>query len=326
MRRGSLRFGRAAVGAVAITMGMTGVARAANVDVVNDTWIDADRTAPASPVSSEYGVDSDNDGNIESAWYSANPTGTTTTSGHLTKAVPSGSVSWTTYFTPESTPITLANAGDNLKVTWVFTPTVAAQQTNTNQNFRLALVDTPGVQRISTDTNPTNPGGYTGYAMFMNMSIGPTANLGNSSPFRLMRRGVASGDILATGANWTALSTTGATAGNHGYDSGTQYTFTMDLTRNASNGLDIVVRMAGGTLDNDGLAQVVFTDTTPGTTGGFTFDSFVIRPSGNLTTADTFDTTLFRVETNVPIPEPTAAAVLLGGACATGLLRRRRGA
>lgn len=323
MRRGSLLPRCTAVAVAATLLAMTG-ARANATVIVNDTWQDATRTDPASPISSEFGTDGDSDGNLECAWYSANPTGTTTTTGKISAAVPTGSVSWTSYFTPEATPITLANAGDNLKVTWVFTPNAAVQQTNVNQNFRLALVDTPAISRISTDTNPANPAAYTGYAMFMNMSIGPTANLGNTSPFRLMRRGVASGDILATGANWTAIGTTGATAGNHGYDSGTSYTFVMDVTRTASNGLSFVVSMSGGTLDGDGLAQVSFTDTTPGTTGAFTFDSFIIRPSGSATTADSFDFTQFMVETNVAIPEPSTAALLLGGIGLTSLARRQR--
>jgi hypothetical protein len=309
--------------ATAAVLSMAGsTTHAANL--VSDTWQDGTRTDPAAPVYSELGTDTDADG-LESAWYNGGTGATAVAStGQLLLTPPNASsASWTTYFTPEATPVTLANAGDNIKVTWVFTPTAAAQQTNTSQNFRVGLVDTPSAARLAADGSPGTDA-YTGYAMFMNMSIGPTANLGNSSPFRLMRRNVASGDTLGASGNWTALGTTGAASGAHGYDSGTQYTFTMDVTRNAASGLDFIVRTVGGTLNNTGTAQVTFTDTTPGTFGGFTFDSFLIRPSGQTTTADSFTTTLFQVETNVAVPEPGVTALLLAGAGLTGIARRRR--
>jgi hypothetical protein len=321
-RRGVV-LSTAIAAATAAVLAMTGsTAHAANI--VSDTWQDGTRNDPAAPVYSELGTDTDADG-LESAWYNGGTGATAVAStGSLLLTPPNtSSAAWTTYFTPEATPITLANTGDNIKVTWVFTPTAAAQQANTSQNFRVALLDTPAAARLAADGSPGSDA-YTGYGMFMNMSIGATANLGNSSPFRLMRRNVASGDTLGTSGNWTALGTTGAASGAHGYDSGTQYTFTMDVTRNASAGLDFIVKMVGGTLNNTGTAQVTFTDATPGAFGGFTFDSFLIRPSGQTTTADSFNTTLFQVETNVAVPEPTGAALLLAGAGLTGLARRRR--
>ncbi|MEI9962606.1 MAG: hypothetical protein WDM76_16265 [Limisphaerales bacterium] len=98
------------------------------VVLVNDTWQDGMRTDPASPVYSENGTDTDADGDLESAWF--NTGGTLTPSpGHLVGTMPANgtsSASWTTYFTPEASPVTLANAGDALQVTWVFTPTTVA--------------------------------------------------------------------------------------------------------------------------------------------------------------------------------------------------------
>jgi hypothetical protein len=305
------------------------VARTAPVHaatIVNDTWLDGVDSDPASPIYSEYGVDSDADGNLESAWFrggdgTLDPVGAGGPErGKFSAPTSTSSASWTSYFTPEGTPITLANAGDFLKVTWVFTPTnINNGGSNTSQNFRFAVVDSPSATRVSTDAVPAS-GAFTGYSMFTNMS----GTLGNSSPFRLERRNVASGDLLSTSSNWTALGTTGATSGNHGYDSGTQYTMMWTITRNAASGLDHDVSITGGTLDGDGTAQVVFTDTTPGSLGGFVFDTFAIRPSGATTTAEQFDTSLFRVETNtVVIPEPATFA-LLGISGATLVLLRRR--
>jgi PEP-CTERM motif len=296
--------------------------------IVNDTWTDGTRTDPAAPVYSENGTDSDADGSIESAWFSSPGTAMAATTGHLTTTqIAASSTSYTTYFTPEANPITLANVGDQLKLTWQFTPTAAAAQANTSQNFRLALVRTPVGSRLTADGTPASAA-YSGYSMFMNMSIGTAGSpqvLGNSSPFRLESRTTpaTAGDILATGANWTALGTTGATSGNHGYDSGTLYTLVMTLTHNATNGLDIVSTMTGGTLNNTGTAQVTFTDPTPNG-GSFAFDTFSIRPSTGATTADVFDTTLFKVEGPISVPEP-ASLVLIGcGAMALCAVARRR--
>ncbi len=137
------------------------------------------------------------------------------------------SASWTTYFTPAGTPVTLANTGDFVKVTWVFTPS-NVNASNTSQNFRFAVLGSPSAARLTADAAPGSAA-YNGYGIFANMG----QTLANSSSFRLEKRGVASGDPLATSGNWTALGTTGATNGNHGYDSGTQYTleWTYDAQR-----------------------------------------------------------------------------------------------
>jgi PEP-CTERM motif-containing protein len=293
--------------------------------IVNDTWIDGIDDDPASPVHSEFGVDSDSDGDLESAWYQGgdgtlNPVGVNGPErGKFSVPTSASSASWTTYFTPEGTPITLANAGDFLKVTWVFTPTnINNGGSNTSQNFRFAIVDSPAAQRLTANGAPGS-GAYTGYAMFANMS----GTLGNSSPFRLEKRNVASGDPLATSGNWTAVGTTGATSGNHGYDSGTQYTLTWLITRNASAGLDHNVSLTGGTLDGDGTAQVLFTDAAPGALGGFVFDTFALRPSGATTTAEQFDTSLFKVETNT-VPEPASLVLIAFGGLTIGFRSRRQ--
>ena len=93
--------------------------------IVNDTWIDTNRTQPTAPTYSENGTDADADGNLESAWYSS-------TAANLTvvdDAVPGGdrllrgtvaaasAISWATHFTPEASPVSLVNPGDQLKIT-----------------------------------------------------------------------------------------------------------------------------------------------------------------------------------------------------------------
>ena len=280
-----------------LTFGMVSSGRA--TVLVHDTWQDGTRTDPAAPVYSEDGTDLDGDGDLESAWYSGGSGASATASpGHLVFTMGSSSGSWTTYFTPETNQVTLAGAGDQLKVTWVFTPS-GVNAGNTSQGFPIALVDTPSAQRISSDTSPGSAA-YTGYGVFMNMS--PT--LGNNHPFQLVERSVTSGDLLTSSGNWTGVAD-GATNGNHGYDSGTNYTFVMTITRNAANGLDIAATMTGGTLNGSGVASASFTDATPNG-GSYTFDTFALRPNTAAKSASSFDTTLFEVEF---IPGATAPSV-----------------
>jgi len=318
---GTTLYSLFAVALLAMVMRTTSVHAAT---IVNDTWKDGNDTDPASPVFSEYGVDSDADGDLESPWYqggagSLNPVGAGGPERADLTGTGGSSASWTTYFTPPATPVTLANAGDFVKVTWVFTPS-NVNASNTSQNFRFAVLGTPSAARLTANGAPGSAA-YNGYGMFANMG----QTLGNSNPFRLEKRAVASGDPLATSGNWSALATTGAASGNHGYDSGTQYTLEWLMTRNASSGLDIDVKMTGGTLDNDGTAEVAFTDSAPGSLGGFAFDTFALRPSGESSTASIFDTSLFRVETNTVagVPEP-ASLILIGVGASLAALRRRR--
>ncbi|HSY17565.1 MAG TPA: immunoglobulin domain-containing protein [Candidatus Acidoferrales bacterium] len=261
--------------------------------LVNDTWQDSTRTDPAAPVYSEYGTDTDGDGDLESAWFNTGNT-MTASPGHLVTTLPAngtGSASWTTYFTPESTPVTLANTGDALKITWVFTPTGVNGSSSSPTGLRLAVVDSPSAARITSDTSPGN-GTYAGYGMFMNMAT----TLASSTPFQLIERtapGTSAALLSSSGTStWTPLAN-GATSGHTGYVSGTQYTFVMTLTRNASSGLDIVATMTGGSLNNTGSASVSYSDSAP---NSFTFDTFALRPSSANDSATSFDTSLFKVE------------------------------
>jgi hypothetical protein len=287
--------------------------------IVNDTWLDATDIDPASPTYSEAGADADFDGNLESAWFQGgvgtlDPVGAGgPLRGDLT-ALGTSSASWTTYFTPEGSEINLANTGDKLRVTWVFTPrnvniTAAGGEpgSNTSQNFRFALVDTvvgTGSTRASANGSLL-AAAYTGYAVLANMGT----TLGNSNPFQLRERTLMTpGNLLNTSGDFGNVLGNGATTNNHGYDGGTQYTMVWEATRNGA-GLDLDVRITGGTLDNDGEARVTVND--PSANGGsFKFDTFGIRPSGATTTAEFLDTSLFRVEF-IPVPEP-ASAVLWG--------------
>jgi hypothetical protein len=269
--------------------------------LVNDTWKDGTDTDPAAPAYAENNGatanDADADGDLESVWFqggagSLNPVGA---DGPLRGDLigTTASASWTTYYTPEATPVTLAAEGDKLKITWVFTPTTV-NTSNTSQNFRIAVVNSPESSRVTMNASPGDAQ-YAGYATFMNMG----ATLGNGNSFQLRERVQVdqASALLSASASWTPLANaTGATNGAAGYTSGTQYTYTFEATRSATNGLDIVSRMQGeGLLGEADMAEVVFTDDTPNG-NNFSFDTFQVRPSTAATTAEVFDTSLFKVE------------------------------
>lgn len=285
--------------------------------IVNDTWIDGTRNDPASPAYSENGVDVDFDGDIESVWFKGGAgTLTPVVNGPMTgSGYGASSASWYTYFTPAAVPVTLANPGDQFRLTWRFTPN-GVNASSTAQGFNLALALTPAASRVTADASVPSAA-YQGYAMQMNMAT----TLGNANPFQLRKWTLAgSGALLGTSGNYTSLAN-GATTGNAGYTSGTLYTFELTLTRNGASGLDILSTMTGGTLNNSGTASVSFTDNTPGT---FAFDTFDVRPSSEAATATSFDTSLFRIEL-LQVPEPTIAALMgLGLMALIGARRERR--
>lgn len=285
--------------------------------VVNDTWQDGTRADPASPAYSEFGVDTDLDGDIESAWFRGGA-GTFAPVGaggplRLTQASASSS-SLSTYFTAEGSELTLANAGDSLTLTWEFTVsgTIGA---NTSQGLRLALVDSPSAARVTSDASPASAA-YTGYGMFLNMNT----TLSHSRPFDLMERNVASGNLLSTSSDWISRGS-GGTSANTGYAADTSYTFLITLTRTAEGYLDLAASITGGLLNNSGSMSVAYTDTTP---NSFSFDTFQFRPDGNDVAFDVFDTTRFKVEFT-PVPEPTSVSLITAGMLMLlGVARRLR--
>jgi hypothetical protein len=283
--------------------------------IVNDTWIDGNRNTPASPTDSENGTDTDSDGNIESRWANANGTMTVvddlTPGGNqlLRTTVPvGGSASWTTYFAPDATPVTLANAGDKITITWEFTPKLPVSTGAGNQNMRIAIVDSPAASRLPGDGTPASAA-YTGYGIFGNFSQTLVA-----SPLRLMERVNASGNFLSTAGEYAQLAAAG-TAGNTGYAQNTTYTLVFTAQRTVANALDITVTMSGAGLDSSGAINIAFTDVTPNT---FTFDTLGMRPQTGALTSEQFDTSLFKVELTTGCAPGTSYAVTGGGAYCSG--------
>jgi hypothetical protein len=292
--------------------------------VVRDTWRDGTDDDPAAPTYSENGIDSDLDGDRESAWFqggggSLNPAGPGGPLEMVMDGGPTGtsSSSWTTYFTPEATPVTLANVGDRLRVTWAF-DTNDVNATNGSQNFRIAVVDSPGASRLAANGTPGNAA-YVGYGIFGNMG----ETLGHADPFELVERVAGSSALLSASGSWTTNTPLGddGASGDPGYSDNTRYVYTMELTRLAGGSLQVSSSMVGGNLGGDGTLSVTAIDATP---QSFTYDTFALRPSSAATTTDQFDTQLFRVDYLPYVPEPTTFALLALGSVALAMASRRQ--
>ena len=92
--------------------------------IVKDTWSDGERNTipPNRPIRKMEPIPI-SDGDIESAWFRAERAHSIRLrlADHFVgQATLEASASWTTYFTPEASPVTLASFGNQLKVTWVF--------------------------------------------------------------------------------------------------------------------------------------------------------------------------------------------------------------
>jgi hypothetical protein len=284
--------------------------------LINDTWQDADRTDPASPTYSENGADSDFDTDLESAWFFGGSGGLTATTGHLIMSnSATASSSYTTYIAPGGASLTLANPGDELKITWAFSNLGANIAQNSGQNMRLALVN--GATRLTADGVPADQN-FPGYALFLNMGT----ITGRTTPYQLLERTTINGNLLATSANWTSRANApgfGNAATGYAYGGTTIYTNVWSLKLINATDLEIGISMSGGNLNGSGFVSVVFTDSTP---VALSFDTFALRPSNASTTAEQFDTTLFKVEF---IPEPSTVALVGSGLAAMiAALRRRR--
>ena len=325
--------GRAAACLLAVGASLALLVESASaVVIVNDQFRDANRTDPGTSTYSENGTDTDADGDIESAWFTSSSLSTTivappaggtgnlaatagSTPNVMRTAIAATSNSMTNYFTPSGSPVTLAAAGDAIKVTWTFVPT-GITTTGTSQGFPFALANTHGVARLTGSVSPV-AGDYQGYAVYSNFRAG---TLGNSNPFQLKERGTAMGNFLSTGSEWTAFTpnVSGAASGDGGYAEGDQYTLTFQITRNAGldtiggngdDGVDIDVKMNQDTgtaslgPGGQGFIELTASDASPNT---FAYDMFGFRPSGSGGAATQFDTTLFRVETvSTATPPPT---------------------
>lgn len=287
------------------------------VDIVNDTWIDGERHFPASPVYSEFGVDGDGDGDIESAWFAGgsgvfDPVGA---GGPLRIDQTTSSASLTTYFTAEGSELTLSNPGDSIRVTMQFQ--VSGQVlANTSHGIRFALADSPAASRVDGESTPGSAA-YTGYSLFANMNPN---TFNRSDPIELYERAdpVGGGNFLSSSSAWSAIADAGG-RDNPAYQPGVDYTLIMQVTRDGSGDLDILASMSGAGLD--GTGSMVINETLFPNGGSYSFDTFAFRPDGYDKAWQIIDTSSFQVEF---IPEPGSIMLMLAGLGLLVATRRKR--
>ncbi len=311
----------------ALAATFTWAATASAAIIVNDTWLDGNRNEPTTATVggpySENGADGDLDGDIESVWYTSNAALMSSSAGHLMLAPSTtGSSSFTTYFTPEASPVTLAQ-GQAIRVTWEFTP--SGLSASGNRDWRMALVNTGAAERITNNANSAPPNSaFTGYRVSMNVSALPSAG----ALLDLFERQVLTTENLLVnndrwGANGTAsatLATAAPTAGTPTMVNGTKYTFVLMIKRTLADAAEITATISGGNYAGTGSFSLSHTDPSFNA-GSYTFDTFGMRPSNGTTTATGLDTTLFRVEVT---PEPASGVLAAFGGLAALAFRRRR--
>ena len=142
-----------------------------DIILVDDTWADGDRTSSGPDGSG-----------IDSPWYFSTNAAAGVIPGHMYATNGSTSLTFLTYFAPDSNPVTLSGAGDTLKITWTFTPN-GVNPSNTSQAFNFAVVDTPTDVLIPGDNFSITNEQYWGYAMFCNMG----GQFNNSTPYGLRK-------------------------------------------------------------------------------------------------------------------------------------------
>lgn len=271
--------------------------------LVRDTWVDGSRAEPPPPAYTEFGSDSDGDGDLESAWYNTGGT-MTATPGHLNTTIANPTF-WTTYFAPSGSPVTLAKSGDQIKVTWKFIPS-SVTTTTTGRPLAIGLIYTPDGARLTGDGTPPNAA-YDGYATFFGayygqlfggpMQIGRRTAPGTSSP--MFDYPANPGPFYPSSGLWTNYAGGSGAGGN---PNGSPCTMTVSATRDSAGWL-----VVSTTVEMDGvgiLKQASFTHATPSTYRFNTFAFFAHglgAPGGDV--KGSFDTTQFKVEfTNVYVP------------------------
>jgi hypothetical protein len=277
------------------------VTASADTIYVRDTWADGNRNQ------TETGVDSDLDGDIESAWF-GNNSSLSVTPGTLTGTPSTSSRQWITYFA--ASPIALLNDGDSLKVTLQFTPTTLTP--NSTRNMRFGLFNYSGGTRLTADGTPGGTG-VTGYSSFVNFA--PT--FGTSSPLQLLERtNVTSTDLQGTTSDFSVLGS-GGSSGGSAFTSGALHTLQFQITRTSASSVNASVTFL------DSANAVIATASGSDATGVMAFDSFAMRPGSTASTAAVFNFSLFEVEYINAVPEPSTGAIL-GLAAVLGWLRFRR--
>jgi len=229
-----------------------------------------------------------------SDWFTTSSANVSAGTGFLSFTNLIGSSEWSTYFTAAGSPVHL-NVGDTLTLALTFKINGMGVGGTSSKTFNVGVFDSSAGTRLTTDGAPPCAS-YTGYVL--QNSFAATWLAG---PTWYERTNTASTDALKTTADNSKLTPSGA------FSSGSQYftnlgTYTLTLTLTHTNQSQMVMTAAwsGGGLTNTVTDTNVLVLTT-------NFDTFIVRPTSDNTTA----TNIIYTEFKVTGPTGSASAPLI---------------
>jgi hypothetical protein len=230
-----------------------------------------------------------------SAWYSSYNAQASDSTGDLVVDAGDYVIS---YFTDSGSSLTLGSIGDSITASVTFS--IDTPVDNTFGVFRIALLDSNDT-RISADG-----AGYSNSAFNDDTGYGAFLNLNASSAMKIYERDVVDDQLINGNNAWTSL-----TSENLGTGETFSGDYTLDITLLLTvDGVEISVDLSGVT----GYTGTV-TDTTDLQTA---FDSIVIYGASSAMESFTL-----KDVTVSSIPEPSAAALMMGATALLLVLRRR---
>jgi hypothetical protein len=279
-------------------------------------WITALAAAALAPLANAATIFSINDVKLDGATgentflVKNGNAGATLATGSGTLAFTSASSGSFAYFVGNFGPVTLANVGDKLTITYAYNAPPANFFSTGDGAFRLGLFNSNGTQLaadVDTISSTTTMSADTGYIVRYrtNTSGSPGASNGfyqRTSSHQNLWESAASPNAVAGSPTFAAIGT-GAVTGS----------LTLELTAPGQITLTSVVNAGTAQFTTDSVAPVVTT-----------FDQFSFFTLNGAVTSPATPTITFTQLTidYSPVPEPGAAGLL--GACLLGLALTRR--
>lgn len=286
---------------------MTPVMASATV-VVDDSWADGGRNNGADPLDTDW-------------WTSTTSTAIEVGTGYL--GLVSGGSGRGIHGTFSAQAL---NVGDTLTASFTFV-TPATVGANKSAGFRAGLFNSAGSSgSLAADLSASSGSpnmlyqNVTGYTAVLDVNLAAGGELLGVSE----RSNLASGQLLATTADFTSLGSGGSA---YTFAAGTSYTGVLSLTRTGADTLDLTTALyQGATL----LSTFTATDST-GIVPSFDVLAFQVG-SATFGSANTvgaanngIDFTNINIEyVAAAVPEPASVALMLAGLALVGRFARRR--
>jgi hypothetical protein len=268
--------------------------------IVNDSWTDAGRGNGADPLDTDW-------------WFSTSSQAIEVGAGFLGLVTGgSGRGIHGTF------PSQALNIGDSLRATYTFT-TPATVGTAQQAALRIGFFDTTGKPGLAADINSSSGSPNPIYNNLLGYMTDFDVNTSSENIAFRERSNASSGQLLATTADYTQLSTGGST---YPINPNTTYTGVLTLTRTGASSLDLTSTLFQGI---NQLSTFTTSDATATTTTfgmlAFHANSLTFGSSSTINTPNNgIDFSNVTIEL-LAVPEPSAMALLVVGA---GMLLRRR--